>query len=92
MNAIPVHFTIIVDPCGRVLVHEVEKLLPGEEYESGREPLFRAPDYWYRNPACVAYGVTVEVPVPHAETPRITFLERRPPEPVKTFQPMEKSP
>ena len=30
MTAIPIKVRIIVDPCGRVLVHEAERLIPGE--------------------------------------------------------------
>lgn len=68
MTAIPIKVHIIVDPCGRVLVGETEKLLPGESYGGAGRPSF-----WYDQPGCVMHTVTIDVPVPHITTPRITF-------------------
>lgn len=70
MTAIPIKVHIIVDPCGRVLVHEVERLLPGETAEDAYGDW---PDSWYRRPGCVEHTITIDVPVPHITTPRITF-------------------
>ena len=75
MTAIPIRIQIIVDPCGRVLVHEVEKLAPGENYSIlGREKgEVDPPTHWYRSPACVRHTIEIAVPVPTITTPQITY-------------------
>lgn len=76
MSGIHVRVTAIVDPCGRVLIHEVEKWAPLEKSYSD------VPPNWYRNPACRTYTFDVTLPVPILETPQITY---RGPEVQDTF-------
>lgn len=73
MTAIPIKVHIIVDPCGRVLVHETEKFCPGETSDEVYADWNETP--WYRKPGCVTHTVTIDVPVPHITTPRITFSQ-----------------
>ena len=71
MTAIPIKVHIIVDPCGRVLLHETERLFPGESTKDAYGEWSDVP--WYRRPGCVQHTLTIDVPVPHITTPRITF-------------------
>lgn len=72
MTSIPIKVYIIVDPCGRVLVHEAERFCPGETSDDlyGGERWRKA---WYQQPGCVEHTVVIDVPVPHITTPRITY-------------------
>lgn len=70
MSAISVRIRAIVDPCGRVLVHEVEKLLPLEDCAGGELP----PANWYRSEACRCYEFELQLPLPHVATPLITYM------------------
>jgi hypothetical protein len=76
-SAIPIRIRIIVDPCGRVLVHEVEKLAPGEgrsfDSKTGRMVGIDPPDSWYRRAHCVTHTIDIEVPAPTMTTPQITY-------------------
>jgi hypothetical protein len=74
MTAIPIKVHIIVDPCGRVLVHEAVRYLPGEDNNTDDLYPMNQPS-WYQRPGCVEHTVTIDVPVPHITTPRLTFSQ-----------------
>ena len=70
----------VVDPCGRVIVGECEKLRPGESYgpwdpDKDPRPWFRPPANWHQNPACVTHTVDLVLPSPLVTTPQLTFGE-----------------
>lgn len=70
----------VVDPCGRVIVSECEKLLPGESYGPWDEnldprPWFRPPSNWHQNPACVTHTIDLVLPSPLVTTPQLTYGE-----------------
>lgn len=65
--AILVRVRIIVDPAGRVLVHELERLAPNE-------PDDRRPPYWYQRAECVTHELDVMLPCPTITTPQLTYV------------------
>lgn len=70
MSSVTVNVSMIVDPCGRVLVHEIERPAPGESFDIGAS---RPPDCWYHAPQCARYRIQVTVPLPMQTTPTSTI-------------------
>lgn len=74
MKAVEVVVRAIVHPCGRVLLHEVEQLAPGEKYEY-LDYASGVPAEWYRDPACAHHRIRVTLPVPDLPSPRAVVIE-----------------
>jgi len=69
MSAITVVIPVIVDPAGRVLVHEIERCLPQDTIQVGDYGYNTAPSRWHEAPGAVKYFVRVTVPVPPLAKP-----------------------
>lgn len=76
MTGIHVRLNVTVDPCGRVIVGETERLLPGETHWTApceRDASGRYLRGWYDMPGCVTHTVDLVVPCPLITTPQLTW-------------------
>ncbi len=84
---IAVRLYATVDPCGRLLVGETERLLPGETWQNApceRDAQGRHIRSWHDLPGCVTHTIDLVVPCPLITTPQITWrgdVERAEPKP-----------